>query len=571
MRSAVAMKSSEGAASPAFQRALALVRAGRSAEAEALLRETVIREPDSADAWFLLGSTLASRAEAVEAEAALRRAVSLRPDFQPAWRSLGVLLLKAGRPDEALQLAPRLGAQAPDLLNDTGLALFGAGRYAEAEKACRRALAAKPDHLEALNNLGNALVKLGRAAEAIAGYRRVIAAAPNRADVHANFAFALRQLGRLDEALEEYRRSLAIDPRYLDALNHGGFVLQEMGRWDEAAALYRRALEVDPYSSYALYNLSLVSFFRFDFATGWPLYEARLRTDPRITEDRAFAIPRLTASDLGRCRRLAVWQEQGIGDRILYATVLPELEKRGIEFVLETDARLVHAITRAHPGWRVVTPQESAAAFEGCDYHVPVATLAGLLRPSRESFPPDPQRLLAADPARVAAIRNAHAADGRRLVAISWRSSQPAGREALARQKSAPLETFIPLSRRADLSLLDLQYGDTAADREGFEKSGGRLARVEGLDLFNDLDGVLAAIEASDLVVTTSNVTAHLAGALGRETWLIHSGAHPAFFYWMPGPGGRSLWYPSVEILGAASWDDALAEVSRRLEARGVR
>ena len=155
-------------------------------------------------------------------------------------------------------------------------------------------------------------------------------------------------------------------------------------------------------------------------------------------------------------------------------------------------------------------------------------------------------------------------------MAIAWRSLQPRGREALASRKSAPLEAFLPLSQRDDVRLVDLQYGETSAEREAFARAGGALSRIEGLDLFNDLDGVLAAIAACDLVVTTSNVTAHLAGALGRETWLIHVGAHPAFFYWMPNPDGHSLWYPSVKIIGGGAgggWKDALAKVSRRLDA----
>jgi ADP-heptose:LPS heptosyltransferase len=95
------------------------------------------------------------------------------------------------------------------------------------------------------------------------------------------------------------------------------------------------------------------------------------------------------------------------------------------------------------------------------------------------------------------------------------------------------------------------------------------LSRIDGLDLFNDLDGVLAAIAACDLVVTTSNVTAHLAGALGREAWLIHAGATPAFLLLDARPDGRSLWYPSVEVIGAgagAGWKDVLA--SRRAPPR---
>jgi ADP-heptose:LPS heptosyltransferase len=79
---------------------------------------------------------------------------------------------------------------------------------------------------------------------------------------------------------------------------------------------------------------------------------------------------------------------------------------------------------------------------------------------------------------------------------------------------------------------------------------------------------VLAAIEACDVVVTTSNVTAHLAGALGRETLLVYLRANPTFHYWVPGEDGRSLWYPSVRVVTDASidsWEAALARVDELL------
>jgi ADP-heptose:LPS heptosyltransferase len=78
---------------------------------------------------------------------------------------------------------------------------------------------------------------------------------------------------------------------------------------------------------------------------------------------------------------------------------------------------------------------------------------------------------------------------------------------------------------------------------------------LDGLDLFSDLEGVLGAIAACDLVVTTSNVTAHFAGALGKETLLVYPGAESPFYYWVPGEDGRCLWYPSVRIVTAPELD----------------
>ena len=119
-------------------------------------------------------------------------------------------------------------------------------------------------------------------------------------------------------------------------------------------------------------------------------------------------------------------------------------------------------------------------------------------------------------------------------------------------------------SNAPGVRLLDLQYGDTAEERGRFARAGGRLEHLDDLDLFNDLDGVLAATEACDLVATTSNVTAHLAGALGKRTLLFYPSAIAPFHYWVPGEDGRTLWYPSVEVVtgaGLDTWERLVARV----------
>jgi hypothetical protein len=99
--------------------------------------------------------------------------------------------------------------------------------------------------------------------------------------------------------------------------------------------------------------------------------------------------------------------------------------------------------------------------------------------------------------------------------------------------------------------LLDVQYGDVDAERAAFEAAHpGLLTRIDDLDAYADLEGVAAAMAACEAVVTVSNVTAHIAGAIGQDTWLVHPGAHAPFSYWVPDASGRCLWYPSMRIAG---------------------
>jgi tetratricopeptide (TPR) repeat protein len=579
--------------------------AGDAAGAERAYRRAASLQPGHAETHYNLGVFLQEQGRAEESAAAYRQALALRPAFAPAHNNLANLLKAQGRIDEALahyreaiRHDPQLGdaysnygsalrelgrheeaiplleralvlrPQSAPALNNLGIAYFGRNRFAEAEQCHRRALELEPGFHEARNNLGNAVAALGRDEEAIACYRAVIEQVPGYADAHSNLGLQLQERGEIQAAIACYERTLALAPAHADAINNLGYLLQEEGRQDEAMALYRRAMEADPRNIRPAYNLGLAHLCRFEFAEGWRLCELRYHTTPPVAVMRAFPFPEFQAADFGRGRRIAIWREQGVGDQVLYSTLLPELAARGERFVVEIDRRLIPALARAHPDWDVVAPEHSEARFAECDRHLAVASLPRLLRTAREDFERQPRRLLAPDAARSAEYRERLAGDGARVVGISWRSFQPKARGYLQRKKSASLAAFGALSARPGLRLLDLQYGDTAEERAAFAAAGGRLARLDDLDLFNDLDGVLAAIEACDVVVTTSNVTAHLAGALGRETLLVYLRANPPFHYWVPDEEGRSLWYPSVRIVtGAAldSWEAALARVDELL------
>jgi Flp pilus assembly protein TadD len=518
---------------PEFARAVALFQAGRYAEAEPILRAVVAKQPKLDPAWNLLGGVLAALHDAAGAERAYRRAIQLRPEAAEPYFNLGMTL-------DALR------------------------RTEEAAACYRRAVALRPAFVEALNNLGNALAALGDAAGARDAYAAVLAQDAENADANTNLGLVLQDEGDPDAAEALYAKALRKRPDHPDALTNLGYLLEERGEREDAKALYRRALEVNPDATRAAYNLGLAHLCEFDFERGWNLHEMRFVITPPGALARALPMPVFAPEDFGAVHRLAIWPEQGIGDQLLYSTLAADLEARGQPFVMEVDRRLKGAFERAHPRWTIVAPGESAAAFATCDRHIAVGSLARLLRTTRERFARQPRALLAADGARARQMRARAAPAGERLIGISWKSFQPKGRGHVARKKSAPLEVFMKLSKAPGVRLLDLQYGDTAAERAGFARAGGRLEHFDDLDLFNDLDGVLAAIESCDLVVTTSNVTAHLAGTLGKRTLLLYLGGHAPFHYWVPGEDGRCLWYPSVEIVtGRAldTWERALERV----------
>jgi ADP-heptose:LPS heptosyltransferase len=252
----------------------------------------------------------------------------------------------------------------------------------------------------------------------------------------------------------------------------------------------------------------------------------------------------------------------------LFSTLLPELAGTEVPFVYEVDRRLLGAYERAFPAQRFVPQEEPPReVLQRASRVLLAGSLPRFFRTSVESFGRQPAKLLSALPGRVDYYRTQLAALGPGLkVALSWRSSR---KVRSAPDKSAPLEQLAPLLELERTRFVDVQYGDTAAERGVAEvASGARLLRFDGVDFHNDLDEMLAILEACDLVITTSNATAHFAGALGMRTWLLYLADQAPFHYWAHGGSYRSLWYPSVEIVTAphlADWRSLAAHAAEKL------
>jgi len=559
--------------------AAAALAAGEHAVAERLLRKVLRREPRHPGALSWLGIALASSGRQAESLECFRRAVAVDPQAPGMHLNLGNALIKAGAVDQAVasfNQALALRPDYPEALNSLGQAHAQLGSRELAVEWLRRALALRPDYAEAHNNLGEVLLRLDRVEEAVASFRSAIALKPGDADFQCDLGIALSLQQRWEEAILQYQRALALDPAFADAHYNLGNAWLGQQRWAQAIAHYERALTLDPAFADAHYNLGLARLYRQEFESGWRGYERRLECAESRGSARKDAasvalyerLPRWLGPADTATREVAIWAEQGIGDQLLFSTLLPELAGTGAPFVYEVDRRLLGAYERAFPAQRFVPQEEPPReVLQRASRVLLAGSLPRYFRTSVESFGRQPAKLLSALPGRTDYYRTQLAALGPGLkVALSWRSSR---KVRSAPDKSAPLEQLAPLLGLEGTRFVDVQYGDTAAERRLAEDaSGARLLRFDDVDFYSDLDEMLAILEACDLVITTSNATAHFAGALGKRAWLLYLADQAPFHYWAHGDRHRSLWYPSVEIVTAphlADWRSLAAHAAEKL------
>ena len=227
------------------------------------------------------------------------------------------------------------------------------------------------------------------------------------------------------------------------------------------------------------------------------------------------------------------------------------------------DPRL-HALCRhAMPEINFVKDVKELQNVE-CDYHLPIQSLGGLVRNDISDFDRTVKGYLKADPKRVEAIRQELQLDGKTVIGISWKSM-----DTKYKKKSIQLRDMERLFSGLDVVLVNLQYGDVDDEiREFREATGIDVVQCASVDNREDLDGLAALIEACDLVVSTSNVTVHLAGALAKETWvLLH---YVSIYYWLV-DRTDSIWYPSLSLYRQPTlddWDSVYGIIRKDLEKR---
>jgi tetratricopeptide (TPR) repeat protein len=541
-----------------------LASTGRRAEGLALMDRSLDRDPDHPGFLDNRAQVLAIENRLPEALRDLARAVRLAPRFLEGWVHLAQVSLRLGRPAEALKAAQAAFELAPAnaaAVNTLGVSLRENGRVAEALDCFERAARAGDGTADAWNNYGLALQHAGRFDEARAAYARALQMRPRFTAALANLAVCLRDAGDLEGAAARFDEALSWEPESPEILGNAAGVALERQLLGAARDLYERASRARAGYADAGYGLGQVALRERRYADGWRGFERRFDTRPPLAARPQPPPPELDEAGLDGVRRLGVRAEQGIGDQVLFSTLLPELERRGIAAVVEVDPRLLAMYRRSLPSMEFVPRGAPESCYAQCDRQAAIGSLGRWLRPDAASFARQPRGLLEADADRVAQMRAAlgHAP----ATAIAWRSPQGGRRRGIGERKSIPLDCFAGLAVPGGPSLVDLQYGDVARERETFERAHpGVLRRIDGLDVFEDLEGLAAALVACGRLVTSSNVTAHLAGALGVPTKLAYLGDWPPFFYWVPGPDGRSAWYPSVEIVTGPDWDAVFAELA---------
>ena len=586
-------------------RGLELHRQGRLGDAEGHYRLAVTSDPNHAEAWHLLGlaahqqgrygdaETLMSRAielngsdgafflnrgearrmqgDLTGAIADSRRVLELHPGHPLALNNLGLVLQATGDlagATAALTEAVRTDPSFAYGHNNLGLA-FQAQGFADKAIACfQTAVDRNPAYAEAYANLGAIYAKVGQASAASAAYRQALALKPEVAAFHNGLGLAMWDQDNFAAADAEFQRACELDPTHAAAHQNLSTSVARRGDFQSAAALIAHALKLRPDMPDAHHNLAMLMLRAGDYGRGWAEYEWRWQCPDFIPMKRSFPWPRWTGQALPPGEALLVWGEQGLGDDILFASMMHDAAARAGAVVWEIDARMIPILSRSCPQIRWVPrrqPPADALNTMGIAAHCPAGSLGAILRNDARQFGRRTSFLMA-DPKRTAAYR-ARFDDGKPVIGLSWHSRNA----AQGREKSIALTMFADILNASPATFVDLQYGPTAEARQAAQQATGiEVQHFDDLDTRDDIDGVAALASACDVIITVSNTTAHLGGGLGVPTWVLVPTGAGRLWYW----GDQvtaTPWYPSVRLFnfdGVQGPQSSVSVIAQRLRSK---
>jgi len=397
-----------------------------------------------------------------------------------------------------------------------------------AEEFYRRVLAAEPTRIEALVNLANVLRGNGQFEAARALIEPALSRNPESAELWLTLGSIHREMGNGFEAKAHYREALKFKPDYAAALGNLADLLADDGETDEALSLYDRVLKREPDNAQARLNRSILHLSNGNLKDGWRDYAARLKIPGKapIPDHR---LPKWAGATLKRTR-LLVTAEQGVGDELMFASMIPDLAARaareGGSVILECEKRLVSLFARSFANVTVKPSQMESKggittshygwlkAAGGANAAVEIGSLPRWLRGEISAFP-NPHAYLIADPQERAHWKNLFGS----ATGICWRSGKTGGARNL---QYAPLEAWAAFIRDVPGHIVSVQYDANPDEIATLQALSGREIIVpQGVDQKQELDRACALLSALDAVVSAPTAVSWLAAGTGVPTYKI--------------------------------------------------
>lgn len=569
-----------------------LAKIGKLDEAINLLNEVITKFPSQPQVHSMLGMFYILKKQTHLAKDHLEKSLSIQFDLITA-ENLIVLMMQTQTWEVAHQWSKKLierGQHKVNHLINHAIILREIGHIQESIEFYQITINKYPNNIEAKISYGFTLNKLGKFDDAIAIYQQGLlkdkknysllynlgisylnnfdydnaliylnlAQEENKNSVDLWLTLAVCQSKKRDfkKAFESVSFAEKIQPNNPLIPFQMGTLYMQQDNNDEALKFFKKTIEYDPHHIEALFHIGLIQLKQEKYHEATAYYQNRtIRKNNRIGKFNDMSLPKLDKNtDL-----IIAW-EQGIGDQILLISLIEEIKERVKSITYISQDKLYPLLKINYPNLTVIKESESDEFIgKNPSYKkINMGSMMGYIDDWKLFF--KKSHTWNVDQKLKKYYENKYKPKNELLMGISWMSAN----KKIGDEKTIPLYEFTELID--DRYVVSLQYGNVQDEiSEINSKQKCNIMHDQDLDYYDDLNGLAALVSICDVVITCSNVTAHIAGRLGVKAYLITPKYFGNIWYWNADDEGFSKWYPSVQIFRQTT-DGAWSEEIKKIK-----
>ncbi len=450
---------------------------------------------------------------------------------------------------------------------DAALKVQRKGNMKQAEQMWTALIEEEPEDAIYQFQLGALYTQTGNFPLASICLRHAIVLKPRFSEAHSNLGTCYKFMLDGEQAKKHYKRALLLEPENKDALVNILSMFVNEGKPSEAFPYYKKLIAIDPDNAKAHWNYSLSLLEQGQYEEGFKMHEYGFDAgerpkrfyDKKNNKDGSpdSACPEWDGT---KGKTVIVYGEQGLGDELMFASILPDMMK-DCDVILDCHPRLVDIFKRSFPKLKAVYGTRKEEWIEWTDDHkydakIAIGSLGKFYRNKREDFPVH-NGYLRACPHKVEKYTNKLRTLGDKpKIGIHWQGGKKKTRHDL---RSTSLEGLLPILSQ-DATFISLQYTDCLKEINAFEtKHDIRIYHWQ--DAIDDYDECAALVESLDLVISVCTSVVHLAGALNKTTICL-TPSKPAWRYLVEGE--KMDWYDSVAMYrqGKDGWKPVIGRLA---------
>ena len=329
---------------------------------------------------------------------------------------------------------------------------------------------------------------------------------------------------------------------------------------DGCLAMMRQIQQSNPDSSDFAYQLAFQLLSMRRWKEGWLMYERRFG----CSFASSFLPPGFYPKNSDRYPeglKVLVFMEQGFGDAIMLASMLPDLIEVAAHVTVMVPPRLEPLFRHAFPDSEVLTRVDETC-FDGMEACYGIGSLGQFFRLSDSDFSGNAYLQLSNSLVFPHSSRLSELPCGVNI-GLAWRGG---GHIQQHRRRSLELMDLLPILTISGANWINLQYRHSQDELDSFQdRYGIQIHHFEGIT--EDLLETAALTQSLDLVITVQQTALHVAGAVGTTAWVMV----PVAPEWRYGIEGSAMpWYGSVELFRQSAlgdWSTPIHQIRQRLEA----